>query len=230
MTENALILVVEDEANIADVLLAYLEREGFRTVHAADGQTALDHHRMLQPDLLLLDVRLPKQDGIAVLAEVRRRDETPVIMVTAMNEDLDKLLALKVGADDYVVKPFNPLEVVARVKTVLRRANGTGKSSMLRVGRLEIELEAHFARIVGDNSRLLDLTPTEFRLLACMARHPRRAFSRAELVDMCLPEGEAVERTVDSHASNLRRKIADAGGGKMMEPVRGIGYRLEMLL
>lgn len=226
MAENALILVAEDEPQIANVLVAYLVREGYRTVHAADGLTALDHHRLLRPDLILLDVKLPRLDGFEVLAEVRRRGNTPVIMVTALAEDLDKLLGLRAGADDYVTKPFNTLEVMARVRSVLRRAGAGGAASLLRVGHLEVDLDGHFAAIAG---RVLDLTPTEFRLLAHMARQPRRAFTRAELVDACLPEGEALARTVDSHASNLRRKISEAGGGTMMEAVRGVGYRLEVI-
>ncbi|WP_066779648.1 response regulator [Sphingomonas sp. CCH5-D11] len=230
MAENALILVAEDESQIAEVLIAYLEREGFRTVHASDGRIALDHHSMLNPDLVLLDIKLPKLDGLAVLSQLRRTSDTPVIMVTALKEDLDKLLALRVGADDYVVKPFNPLEVVARVRTVLRRTRGQQSTRALRVGALEIDRVAHHAQVSVKEARTsLDLTPTEFRILVHMAETPRKAFTRSELIDACLPEGEAVERTVDSHISNLRRKIADAGGGEMMESVRGIGYRLEAL-
>ncbi len=230
MLDNPLILVAEDEPQIADVLVAYLEREGFRTVHAADGQTALDHHRALRPDLVLLDIKLPKVDGLAVLTDLRRTSDTAVIMVTALGEDLDKLLALRVGADDYIVKPFNPLEVVARVRTVLRRTLGSQRAAIVRVGLLEIDRSAHLAEIVQGEQRVpLDLTPTEFRILACMAASPRKAFTRGEIIDGCLPEGEAMDRTVDSHASNLRRKIAEAGGGEMMEAVRGVGYRLAAL-
>ena len=119
--DNALILIVEDEPEIAEILDAYLSRDGFRTVRAGDGVTALQHHRMLRPDLVVLDVKLPKADGFEVLAEIRRRGDTPVIMATALAEDLDKLSALRIGADDYVVKPFNPLELVARARAVLRR-------------------------------------------------------------------------------------------------------------
>lgn len=229
--DNALILVAEDEPQIADVLAAYLARENFRTVSARDGQSALDLHRQLRPDLVLLDIKMPKRDGFEVLAELRRRGDTPVIMVTALHEDLDKLTALRVGADDYVVKPFNPLEVVARVRTVLRRTQTDRGSTVIRVGLLEIDPSEHSAKItqVDGVSKPIDLTPTEFRLLAHMARAPRRAFARSELVDACLREGEAMERTVDSHASNLRKKIWEAGGGEMIESVRGVGYRLEAI-
>jgi two-component system response regulator AdeR len=227
--DNALILVAEDEPQIADVLVAYLAREGFRTAAARDGQAALDLHLQLRPDLILLDIKMPRRDGFEVLAELRRRGETPVIMVTALHEDLDKLMALRVGADDYVVKPFNPLEIVARVKSVLRRVWADRGGAILRIGKLEIDPTEHIARVqrIEGGRTFLDLTPTEFRILAHMARAPRKAFSRPELIDACLPEGEAMERTVDSHASNLRKKIAEAGGGDMLESVRGIGYRLE---
>lgn len=227
--DNALILIVEDEAQIAEILDAYFRREGFRTVRAGDGDVALQHHLMLAPDLVVLDVRLPKRDGHEVLAELRRRGNTPVIMATALGEDLEKLMALKVGADDYIVKPFNPLEVVARAKAVLRRTSGQSATPTLRVAGLEIDLSAHSARVspAGGPPVTLDLTLTEFRLLAHMARLPTRVFTRSELLDACLPnEGEALERTVDSHVSKLRKKITAAGGAELLEGVRGVGYRL----
>ena len=226
--ENALILVVEDEPEITQILVSYLEREGFRIVTAADGETALMHHQLLKPDLLLLDVQLPKRDGFSVLTEVRRRGNTPVIMVTARAEDLDKLSALHVGADDYVVKPFNPMEVVARVKAVLRRANGAmGDPAMIRVGAIDIDTMCYMIQVVGDTGETrLDLTLTEYRILEHMARAPRRVFSRAELVDACMPESDALERTVDSHVSNLRRKLDVAGAPGHCPVVRGVGYRL----
>lgn len=226
--DNALILVVEDEPEIAAILTSYLERDNFRTVTAADGDTALLHHQMLKPDLVLLDVQMPKRDGFSVLTEIRRRGNTPVIMATARAEDLDKLSALCVGADDYVVKPFNPLEVVARVKAVLRRCNWRlGEQAILRVGMIEIDTVCYMVDVnQGSAKARLDLTLTEYRLLEHMARAPRRVFSRAELVDACMPESEALERTVDSHVSNLRRKLVEAGAVNHCSVVRGVGYRL----
>lgn len=226
--DNALILVVEDEPKIAEILVSYLEREGFRPVTAADGKIALNHHQQLKPDLILLDMQLPKRSGMEVLTEVRRRGNTPVIVVTARAEDIDKLAALYVGADDYVVKPFNPLEVIARVKAVLRRAKpGDTLGQILRVGQIEIDPGAYLAQIAGQDLPIsLDLTVTEFRLLHHMARAPRRVFSRAELVDACMPESDALERTVDSHVSNLRRKLEAAGVPDHCLVVRGVGYRL----
>jgi two-component system response regulator AdeR len=231
--DNALILIVEDEPEIAEILAAYFDREGFRTVRAGDGDVAIQHHRMLSPDLVILDVKLPKRDGHAVLAEIRRQSDTPVIMATALGEDLEKLTALKMGADDYVVKPFNPLEVVARAKAVLRRTAGReGATQILRVGQLEVDMSAHVARIVDQNdaSGILELTLTEFRILAHMARSPKRTFARSEILDACLPsDGDALERTVDSPVSRLRRNLEDHGAAGCLDGVRGVGYRLPAL-
>jgi two-component system response regulator AdeR len=229
--EDALILIVEDEPQISDILVAYFAREGFRTVTAGDGDLALVHHQMLSPDLVVLDVKLPRRDGFEVLATLRARGSTPVIMASAMGEDLDKLSALRIGADDYVVKPFNPAEVVARAKAVLRRTQGTRTpAALLSVAGLTVDTNAHSASLqAGDEpGQALNLTLTEFRLLSFMARSPHKAFSRAELLDACLPpDGEAIERTVDSHVSKLRKKLEAAGGPGWLEGVRGVGYRLK---
>jgi two-component system response regulator AdeR len=227
-SDNALILVAEDEPEIAEVIAAYLEREGFRTVHASDGRSALDLHLALKPDLVMLDVQMPRLNGWEVLAELRRRGDTPVIMLTALDQDIDKLQALRIGADDYVVKPFNAVEVAARARAVLRRA-GNSHGTILRVGAIEVDLESHMASVVtGDEAQqvVLPLTLTEFRLLAHMLRAPRRAFSRSELVDACLPGGEALDRTVDTHLSKLRRKLEEAGAHGFVNNVRGVGFRL----
>jgi two-component system, OmpR family, response regulator AdeR len=198
MDTTPLILIVEDEPHIAQVLDGYLRRDGFRTELASDGEKALALHQASRPDLLLLDVKLPKLDGFEVLRRIRERGDhsTPVIMVTAMAEDLDKLLGLRLGADDYVVKPFSPLEVVARVKAVLRRATPKASSQApLRLGRLEIDHQATLARV--DDQRL-DLTLTEFKLLEHLCRNRRRTFSRSELLEAALPESDALERAVDA--------------------------------
>lgn len=145
---NALVLIAEDEAEIAAVISAYLEREGMRTVRAADGRTALDLHLALKPDLVMLDVQMPKLDGWEVLTEIRRRGTTPVIMLTALDQDIDKLQALRIGADDYVVKPFNAVEVAARARAVLRRSGGSS-ASVLRSGPVTIDLESHTVAVEG---------------------------------------------------------------------------------
>ncbi|MDR6627132.1 response regulator [Caulobacter segnis] len=225
--ENALICVVEDDPNIARILRTYLEREHLRVVCAADGEAALAQHHSLNPALMLLDINIPKKDGYAVLAEVRRRGDTPVIFTTAMAEDIDRLTGLRMGADDYVVKPFNPAEVVARVKAVLRRTAGGARAELLRQGPIEANLTAHVARVILDEPpTVLNLTLSEFRILVRFLGAPMKVLSRAEILDACLPESDALERTVDSHVSNLRRKLDAAGATGFVINVRGVGYRL----
>ncbi|MGK5051781.1 response regulator [Janthinobacterium sp. RB2P8] len=228
---SALILIAEDEPQIARILAGYLERDGYRTAFALDGQEALQQHLALAPDLLLLDVQMPRVDGWGVLTEVRRRGETPVIMLTARDQDADKLAALRVGADDYIIKPFNPAEVVARVAAVLRRSRVRHHpvgGQRLRCGPIEIDQETYVASVLRDGAPVpLSLTLTEFRLLAHLARTPRRVCSRLELLESCMPESNSMERTVDSHVSKLRKKLEEAGVMNMPASLRGVGYRLE---
>ena len=228
---SALVLIAEDEPQIARILAGYLERDGYRTAFALDGQEALQQHLALAPDLLLLDVQMPKVDGWGVLTEVRRRGETPVIMLTARDQDADKLAALRVGADDYIIKPFNPAEVVARVAAVLRRSRVRHHpvgGQRLRCGPIDIDQETYVASVLRDGAPVpLSLTLTEFRLLAHLARTPRRVCSRLELLESCMPESNSMERTVDSHVSKLRKKLEEAGVMNMPASLRGVGYRLE---
>lgn len=227
---SPLVLVVEDEPSIASILTAYLEREGLRARQAGDGTTALQLFRLLRPDLVLLDIHLPGIDGLDILRAIRDESQTPIIMVTASADDVDKLLGLRLGADDYVVKPFSPPEVVARVRAVLRRTAqqpAAKEPGSIRVGRIEIDQRAHEALSHEPDGRTvpLPLTLTEFRLLACLATQPRRCFSRSHLIEHCLPESDALDRVIDSHLSKLRRKLQQAGQGELIETVRGIGYR-----
>lgn len=228
---SPLVLIAEDEPQIVRILAGYLERDGYRTAFAHDGRQALAQHLALRPDLLLLDVQMPLADGWEVLAQVRRRGDTPVIMLTARDQDADKLAALRVGADDYIVKPFNPAEVVARVAAVLRRSRvrpAEAPAQRLRCGPLEIDHESYAASVLQDGLACpLNLTLTEFRLLAHLARTPRRVCSRQELLEACLPEGNTLARTVDSHVSKLRKKLEEAGVPNMPVSLRGVGYRLE---
>jgi len=223
-TNPALVLVVEDEVQIAEILTAYLERTGFRTARAGDGEVALQLKQSLRPDLILLDLNLPKRDGFAVLSSLRQDSMTPVIVISALDQDIDKLTALRIGADDYVTKPFNPNEVVARVTAVLRRSIGQQDAGLVRIGALALRSEAH-AISVGQAPLLL--TPSEYRLLEFLMRRPGRVFSRGDLVDACLPESETLDRTVDSHIANIRRKLSEAGAGVELTTVRGVGYRLD---
>lgn len=226
---QALILIAEDEPEIADILSAYLKRSGFQTAQALDGRRALELHQSLKPALVLLDVLMPNLDGWMVLAEIRHRGTTPVIMLTAQDQDMDKLMGLRIGADDYIVKPFNPAEVVARTQAVLRRSLDHGyatRPSVLRVNAFEIDIDSHEVSVqIGAQKHPLNLTVTEFRLLAQLAKAPKRVFSRAELLALCSPESDSLERTVDSHISKLRRKIEDLGLQGVPVSIRGVGYR-----
>lgn len=229
MRQAPLVLIAEDEGEIADILGAYLARSGLRSVRAVDGEAALASHRQLRPDLVLLDVQMPRMDGWQVLSELRRRGNTPVIMLTALDQDVDKLTGLRVGADDYVAKPFNPAEIVARIQAVLRRSArepNDAPSGVIRQGPFEIDLRSHEVTVRTDEQlHALTFTLTEFRLLVHMARAPRQVHSRLDLLHNCLPEGDAQERTVDSHVSKLRRKLEDVGVIGIPATIRGVGYR-----
>lgn len=223
VNQAPLVLIVEDEPDIADLLEAYLRREAFRTERASDGANAVRLHRAARPDLVLLDVNLPEFDGFEVLRKIRETAQTPVIMLTALAEDLDKLLGLKLGADDYVVKPFSPLEVVARVKAVLRRASTQAAAQPLRFATLELDPVAIQVRVAG---KRLEVTMTEYRMLEHLLRHPNRAFTRAELLAVALPDSDALERVIDTHLGNLRKKLIAAGMPEIIQTVRGMGFRL----
>ncbi|THF47092.1 response regulator [Allorhizobium terrae] len=224
---TALVLIAEDDVEIANILEAYFIREGFRTVHARDGKVALELHLALKPDIALIDVTMPRLDGWEVLAELRRRGNTPVIMITALDKEVDRLQGLRIGADDYIVKPFNPIEVVARAKAILRRAGLANTGATIRVGRLTIDLDSYQVSLESNGVvKPVTLTLTEFRLLAHLARTPSKAFTRGELIDACLPGSDAMDRTVDSHLSKLRKKLELAGAEGMLASIRGIGYRL----
>ncbi|MEE4575926.1 response regulator [Pseudomonas viridiflava] len=222
------ILVVEDDADSASILEAYLLRDGFIVGLAENGQRGIDMHRQWKPDLVLLDVMLPLVSGTDVLSTIRRCSDTPVIMVTAMGDEPEKLGALRYGADDYVVKPYNPKEVVARVHAVLRRAQPAGSAErQLSHKDLVVDLEAFTARIQRreHDDILLDLTPTEFKILSTLLKTPSKAFTREELLEICLPESEALARVVDAHVHNLRRKLELHGIDNVLVTVRSVGYR-----
>ncbi|MDK4199231.1 response regulator [Pseudomonas sp. HR1] len=220
---DKLILIVEDDADSASVLEAYLLRDGFAVILAEDGRQGLELFQRERPDLVLLDMMLPRLGGTEVLAQIRRAGDTPVIMVTAIGDEPEKLGALRYGADDYVVKPYNPKEVVARVHAVLRRCHLAPRDDRwLRHGALTVDLERFSATV---EARALELTPTEFGLLATLMRTPHKAFTREELLERCLPESEALARVVDTHLHNLRRKLEAAGLPGVPVTVRAIGYR-----
>jgi DNA-binding response OmpR family regulator len=220
------ILVVDDEPRIVELARDYLEHAGFRVVTANDGRAALDVARHDRPDLIVLDLGLPGLDGLDVTRELRRDGSIPIVMVTARDDELDKLLGLELGADDYLTKPFSPRELVARVKAVLRRTDRpTDPSDVIRVGELQLDVPRMRAEVAG---RGVDLTPTEFTLLATLARQPGRIFTRSQLLDALHGVAfESYERAIDSHIKNLRRKLEpDPRQPRFVLTVYGVGYRL----
>jgi DNA-binding response OmpR family regulator len=217
------ILVVDDERNIVDLLRLYLEKEGFRVVAGHDGEEALALHLRHQPDLIVLDLMLPQLDGFEVCREIRRRGDTPILMLTARTDDVDAIVGLELGADDYVTKPFNPRALVARVKAILRRTQATARGGRpIEVGDLRIDPRRREATIAD---RPLDLRAREFDLLAALARDPGVVLSRdALLEDVWGTDFPGETRTVDVHVAEVRKKLGT--DGPPIETVRGVGYRL----
>ncbi|WP_326542690.1 response regulator [Pseudorhodoferax sp.] len=218
------VLVVEDEHDIASVLLDYLRHAGFEAEHIADGRAALARLQADPPDLTLLDVMLPGLDGLSILRRLRPHDSHPVILVTARVEELDRLLGLELGADDYICKPFSPREVVARVRAVLRRSRPAADAAARPA--LVLGAQDWSASLLGQP---LSLTRREFRLLQALARQSGRLFSRAQLLDLAYEDTQDVnERAVDSHIKNLRRKLAAAGPGReWIRSVYGVGFAFD---
>ena len=217
------VLVVDDERNIVELVRLYLEKEGFNVVVASDGEQALVQYERTGPDLVVLDLMLPKMDGFEVCRELRRRGDVPILMLTARSEDVDAIVGLELGADDYVTKPFNPRALVARVKAILRRTDATAKGGRpIQVGELRIDPRRREASV---GARPLDLRAREFDLLAALARDPGVVLSRdALLEDVWGTDFPGETRTVDVHVAEVRKKLGD--DGPQVETVRGIGYRL----
>jgi DNA-binding response OmpR family regulator len=216
------VLVVDDAPNIVELLRLYLEQAGYATIAAADGPTAIELHHRHRPDLVVLDVMLPGLDGFEVCRAIRREADTPIIMLTARSDDVDAIVGLELGADDYVTKPFNPRALIARVKAILRRADGSVRASRpLEVGDLRIEPRRREVTLAG---RSVELRAREFDLLAAFAREPGAVLSRdALLEDVWGTDFPGETRTVDVHVSELRKKLGP--GGPAIESVRGVGYR-----
>jgi two-component system OmpR family response regulator len=222
------ILVVDDERRIVDIVKAYLERDGYRVIAAYDGRAALDAVKAEKPDLIVLDLMLPEVNGWDVCRRVRKESETPVIMLTARDDTTDKIVGLELGADDYVTKPFDPKELVSRVRAVLRRYEGRkGAAGNIIVSGLDIDVDR---RIVRRDNEIIELTSTEFDLLRALAESPGRVFTRMQLLDITQGEAyEGYERTIDSHIKNLRKKVEpNPERPRYIITVHGTGYKLEV--
>jgi two-component system response regulator BaeR len=219
------ILVAEDEIKIAGILQDYLERAGYRVSCLYRGDLVVPYVRQKPPGLILLDIMLPGMDGMEVCREVRKFSDIPIIMITARVEEIDRLLGLELGADDYICKPFSPREMVARVKAVLRRVYTPPADKTLVVGEISLIQETHQVLVAGQE---IKLTLCEFNLLKTLLSHPNRIFSRHELVNTVQGyDFEGYERTIDSHVKNLRKKIAEYLPGKgVISTIYGVGYKL----
>jgi two-component system OmpR family response regulator len=219
------VLVVDDDAHIRDVVCFALRRAGYQPLQASNGLSALDAVAREQPSLVVLDILMPELDGTAVCTRLRKSSDVPVIFLTSKDDEVDRILGLELGADDYVVKPFSPRELVARVKAVLRRRGTAAEpdtNSIVR-GKLVVDLEAHTALWDGTE---VALTATEFALLKVIAAQPRRAFTRDNLMTAAYPNSRFVsDRTIDSHIRHIRSKF-EAVGGDPIETVHGVGYKL----
>lgn len=216
------ILIVEDEPDLAALIADYVRAAGYEALVIGDGAAALAHIQQQVPRLIVLDLTLPGLDGITLCGTVRARSEVPIIMVTARVEEIDRLLGLETGADDYLCKPFSPRELVARIKSVLRRSASQGIEAPL----VEIDEEMQIIRI---RSQTLDLTPTEYRLFAALAKRPGAILSRARLLDVAGADNlDVTDRAIDSHIKNMRRKLAALlPGADIIQSVYGVGYRVE---
>ena len=228
-SEARRILLVEDEKNIRDAVAAYLERAGYWVTPAADGQEAVDAFSLHQFDLVILDLMLPRLPGEKVCRIIRDTSDVPIIMLTAKGEVEDRIVGLELGADDYLIKPFSPRELVARVRALLRRAHidSEPQREVLDFGGLTIDLNGHKVLV---NDEEIDLTASEFKLLTTLSRYPGRVYSRMELVEKVLGyDFEGYERTIDSHVKNLRAKIGDdPRNPRWIYTVHGVGYRFEV--
>jgi two-component system response regulator RegX3 len=228
LAETRRILLVEDEKTIREAVAAYLEREGYWVTPAEDGEVALEQFGKHRFDLVVLDLMLPKVPGEVVCQRIREQSDVPIIMLTAKGAEEDRIAGLELGADDYLVKPFSPRELVARVRALLRRAHVEEEPQRERLayGPLEIDVSGHRAFLDGEE---LDLTASEFKLLLTLARYPGRVYSRMELVEKVLGyDFEGYERTIDSHVKNLRAKLNDdPRDPTFIYTVHGVGYRFE---
>jgi two-component system response regulator BaeR len=225
-TAKGEILIIEDEGAIAEIVVDYLKRDGFDTEHRVDGNEVQSLIATGRFALILLDVMLPGADGFELCRAIRKVSAIPIIMMTARVEEIDRLIGLELGADDYVCKPFSPREVVARVKAVLRRHSPGESLKQADSLPLEIDQDSFVLRLYG---KKIDLTPSEFKLVAALGAKPGRVWSRAQLLDVFLGEKDVFDRTIDSHIKNIRKKIAQYFPDlDLIQSVYGIGYRLEL--
>ncbi len=226
---NKHILIVDDDPHIRDVLSFALEKAGMRVSQAEDGRQALDSFRQQATDLIVLDINMPELDGLEVCREIRKFSDVPILFLSSRDDEIDRILGLEIGGDDYVTKPFSPRELVARVNVILKRVQPSARviavdDDALRHGKLCIQPQQHTASWQG---RVVGLTATEFAMLQMFARQPTRVFSRDSIMDSAYDGNVYVsDRTIDSHIRHIRQKFAEVGGDSIIETVHGVGYKL----
>lgn len=227
---NKCILIADDDPHIRDVIGFALEKAGMQTQLAEDGRQALETFRQAPADLIVLDINMPELDGLEVCREIRKFSEVPILFLSSRDDEIDRILGLEIGGDDYVTKPFSPRELVARINVILKRTLVSNKapeivtSNTLRYGRLHIQPEQH---AVNWNGQAINLTATEFTMLQIFARQPTRVFSRDSIMDSAYASNVYVsDRTIDSHIRHIRQKFADIGCENVIETVHGVGYKL----
>ena len=223
------ILVIEDEPKIAQLLVDYLQRDGFQVSVLSEGTHAVETIRERAPDFLILDLMLPGKDGLAICREVRQFSSLPIMILTAKIDEIDRLIGLELGADDYVCKPFSPREVVARVRTIQRRLQqqpAAATDNELSYRTIKLDLERYTCSVQG---KRIELTPVEFKMLHGFMSQPGRVFSRDQLMDMCYPDERVVsDRTIDTHVKNLRKKLAQSvDEEELIHSIYGVGYKIE---
>jgi DNA-binding response OmpR family regulator len=222
------IFVVDDEPQIVKILKAYLEKAGYQVITASDGQNVVPVFQREKPDFIILDLNLPGMDGLDICKAIRRDSNVPILMLTARVEETDRLIGLELGADDYVIKPFSPREVVARVKTIFRRTGSEPvKQELIKAGQLTIDLEQHTVSLAGQS---IELTPTEFDILVTLAKQPKRVFSRSQITEIVQGYAfEGYDRTIDAHIKNIRLKLEPNPKKPIyIQTVFGLGYKFEV--
>ena len=221
------VLLVDDEPALVEVLERYLHDDGFTVVRAVDGPTAVEAFEERRPDLVILDINLPGFPGTEVLRQIRAIRDVPIIMLSGRGDEIDRVVGLELGADDYVAKPFSPREVVARVKTVLRRAerpNSQAARSERRIGAIAIDTSAHEVRVDG---KLVTVTPTQFKILDVLSRHVGQTLTRDQLLERVSADGDVYDRTLDRHIANLRARVEpDPANPRHIVTVFGVGYKM----
>jgi DNA-binding response OmpR family regulator len=222
-------LIIEDDTNIANLVSLYAEKEGYIVHHSEDGLNGLEDFSVFQPDFIILDLMLPEMDGIEVAKKIRKTSSTPILMLTAKSEELDKILGLEIGADDYLTKPFSPRELMARIKTILRRANPltekTDQSNIIQIHDLSVNIEKMEVR---QQNSLLHFSSLEFRLLLFLIQHPGIVFSRDRLMEEIYVHDDVIvfDRTIDVHIKNIRKKLGDdSKSPTYIQSIFGVGYK-----